>query len=357
MESKQFKNIYRILCGIVIIIAALSFSGCIDGELDVSRLMEKPMEYTMPVGKHIEDRFWADDPDLMAQYTEYYIDIDPTYGEKLRISQVELLPQLIMEAYSDPDNIVEYDFKEKFQNKVTVYSDSNQKALELELASDGTIYARLDKDSPVFRFPEYVYYAMEGALWQIGDQENDITETCNSLIMPLESWSPSMGSTMLELRMDHDIKTMLYLMYGYADAVFVNYNIYSTLDLDRQYKIYMLLSYEGYEYVDEVEEVDGEEITTHTFRPRYGEVIPVQMVYSWVEGNFWALTDMKFAEYDEYGRLTETKIRNILPYLDTQQALSDLDDTSQFEEAVQRQAIEYLSVIGKGDEVERVERK
>lgn len=346
MESKMKKNLKDMTVVLLILTLMFSMSGCIDGELDVSRLMEKPLEYTMPIAKHVEDRFWKDDPDLISDYAEYYIDVKPTYGEALRISQVEILPQLIMEAYKDPANIVDYDFKQKFKNKVIVFDDSNQQALELELASDGTIYARMDKDSPAFRFPEYVYYAMEGALWKIGDQNTDITETCNSLIEPMDEWSPSMGESLLELRLVHDIKTMLYLMYGYADAVFVNYKIYSTLDLDRQYKVYMLLAYEGYEYVDVIDEEDGS--VTHTFWPRYGEVIPVQLIYSWVEGNIWALTDMKFAEYSSYNRLTETKIRKILPYLDTQQALEDLEDTSSFEEELHRQAMEYLSIIGKG---------
>ena len=125
-------------------------------------------------------------------------------------------------------------------------------------------------------------------------------------------------------------------MYGYSDAVFVNYKIYSPLELDRQYKLYTLLAYEGYDYVDD------------TFWPRYGEVIPCQLVYSWVEGGFWALTDMKFAEYTSYNKFAEEDIRKILPFLDTQAAIEDLDDTSQFEEELERQAMEYLSSIGMG---------
>jgi len=356
MEIKYKSKIKNILSVLLILLITIPFSGCIDGELDVSRLMEKPLTYTMPIGKHVEDRFWGEEPQLMSEYTEYYIDINPTFGKKLRISQVEILPQLIMEAYKDKDNIVQYDFKQKFDNQITVYNDSNQKELELELASDGTIYARLDKDSPVLRFPEYVYYALEGALWYLGDENNkdsegnNYTETCSSLIEPLTKWSPSMGQSLIELRLEHDIKTMLYIMYGYSDAVFVNYKIYSTKDLDRQYKVYMLLSYEGYEYkYDEEEEKEK-------FWPRYGEVIPVQLVYSWVEGNLWAITDMKFATYNDYNKLTEDKIRKVLPFLDTQSALDDLDDTSLFKEDLERQAMEYLSSIGKGD-IEVDERK
>jgi len=315
-------------------------SSCIDGEIDVSRLMEKPLDYTIPHVKNVEERFWGDDPQVEADYTEYYIDISPVYGEKLRISQVEILPQLIMEAYNNPDNRVDYEFKQKFNNKITVYNDSNQKELEIELASDGTLFARLDKDSPVFRFPEYVYYSIEATLWNMGDADVDITETCNSLIEPLSDWSPSKGPEMIELRLDHDIKTMLYLMYGYADAVFISYTRYSTLDLDQQYKIYMLLSYGGYEYVENDEDI--------SFYPRYGEVVPVQLVYSWVEGGFWALTDMKFAEQASYNKYKEENIRKVLPFLDTQAALEDLKDTSTLEEEVKRQAMEYLSSIGKG---------
>ena len=356
MEIKPKKLFIYITVLALVFSMSISFAGCIDGELDVSRLMEKPLDYTIPIAKHIEDRFWGQQPLLDSDYTEYFIDINPTFGDSLRISQVEVLPQLIMEAYKDPENIVDYEFKQKFNNRITVYDDAAQEELELELASDGTIYARTDKNSPVFRFPEYVYYAIEGALWKIGDSETGVTETCNSLIEPLTDWSPSMGSEMVELRLDHDIKTMLYLMYGYSDAVFINYKIYSTLDLDRQYKLYMLLSYEGYEYVDEVYKEDGEEKVNHTFWPRYSEVTPVQLVYSWVEGNFWALTEMKFAEQASYNKFTETKIRKILPFLDTQQALENLEDTSSFEEELQRQALEYLSSIGKGY-IERVERK
>ena len=356
MERNYTKYLYKFVLILSVSALLISLSGCVDGEIDVSRLMEKPMEYTIPVGKHVEDRFWGTEPDLISDYAEYYIDINPAYGEKMRISQVEILPQLIMEAFKDSSNIVDYEFKEKFENKITVYNDANEKELILELASDGTIYAREDKNSPVFRFPEYVYYIIEGALWQIGDADVNFTETCNSLIQPLEKWSPSMGAAPIELRAEHDIKTMLYMMYGYTDAIFVNFKIYSTLSLDRQYKVYRLMSYEGYDYVDEVYEDDEGEHIRKTFWPRFGEVIPAQLVYSWVEGNFWTLTEIKFASYNEYGKLTETNIRKILPFLDTQSALQDLSDTSSFEEELERQAIEYLSSIGKGD-VERVDRK
>ena len=337
MERKCLKYLFKNIISVFILITiSAAFSGCIDGEIDVARLMEKPIDYSIPIVKNVEDRFWGADPDLTSEYAEFYIDIDPVYGEKIRISQVEILPQLIMEAYKNPDNIVEDEFRQKFGNRIIVYNDANQVEVELQLASDGTIYARKDKDSPVFRFPEYVYYAIEGMLWKIGDSDTDITETCNSLIMPLEDWSPSMGSDILELRLNHDIQTMLFLMYGYSDAVFVNYKIYSTLELDRQYKLYTLLSYEGYDYVDD------------TFWPRYGEVIPCQLIYSWVEGGFWALTDMKFADYTSYNKFAEEDIRKILPFLDTQAALEDLKDTTKFEEELERQAKEYLSSIGKG---------
>lgn len=356
MESKHYKIYIKIIAVLLILPLSLPFAGCIDGELDVSRLMEKPLDYSIPIVKNVEERFWGTQPDINSDFTEYYVDIRPTFGESLRISQVEILPQLIMEAYNDPDNIVEYDFKQSFGNRITVFDDTNQEALEIQLASDGTIYARLNKNSPVFRFPEYVYYVIEGALWKIGDSETDITDTCNSLIDPLQNWSPSMGPEMVELRIEHDIKTMLYLMYGYSDAVFVNYKIYSNLDLDRQYKLYMLLSYEGYDYIDVYN--DAGEFVKTTFWPRYGEVIPVQMVYSWVEGNLWSLTEMKFADYanTSYNNFKEADVRSILPFLDTQEALVDLDDTSIFEDELERQAMEYLSDIGKGY-VQVVDRK
>ncbi len=337
MEYKNKKiQIKKSVFILLVLVVSSVFSGCLDGQIDVSRLMEKPMDYTIPIVKNVEDRFWGEDPDLVSDYAEYYIDIDPAYGEKLRISQVEILPQLIMEAYKNADNIVDDEFKQKFTNKITVYNDSNQVELELEVTSDGTIYAREDKNSPVFRFPEYVYYAIEGSLWKIGDADADITETCNSLISPLSDWSPSMGPDLLELRLDHDIKTMLYMMYGYSDAVFVSCKIYSTLELDRQYKLYTLIAYEGYDYVDD------------TFWPRYGEVTPCQLIYSWVEGEFWALTEMKFADETSYNNFAEEDIRKILPFLDTQKALEDLKDITTFEDELERQALEYLSDIGKG---------
>ena len=344
MDFKRYKIIKNIILTIMIFSVSLSFGGCIDGELDVSRLMEKPLEYTMPIGKSVEERFIGTEPAIMSEYAEYYVDIHPVYGKSVRISQLPIIPQLIMEAYKNKATIVKYEFKEKFRNTIFVYDDSNEKILELELASDGTIYAREDKDSPVFRFPEYVYYAIEGILWNMGDAEVNETETCNSLINPLEDWSPSMGSEQIELRLEHDLKTMLYIMYGYSDALFLTYETYSTLELDRQYKIYMLLAYEGYDYKDD------------TFWPRYGEVIPCQLIYSWVEGNIWTLTDIKFAAYNNYGQLPEEYIRKVLPFLDTQQALADLQDTKKYEEELERQAMEYLSDIGKGD-IEVVDRK
>ena len=139
MELKNRKNIIKILIVLSILLSVFSMSSCIDGELDVSRLMEKPLDYSIPVGKNISKKFLGEEPELMSEYAEYYVDIDPVYGEKLRISQIQLLPQLIMEAYKDSSNVVEADFKDKFQNKITVYNDSNEEELEVLLASDGTI--------------------------------------------------------------------------------------------------------------------------------------------------------------------------------------------------------------------------
>ncbi|MEX1377066.1 MAG: hypothetical protein AB1Z23_06250 [Eubacteriales bacterium] len=344
MEFKLYKNIKTLVLIIMIFSVSLSFSGCIDGELDVSRLMEKPLEYNMPIGKNVEERFLGTEPTIINDYAGYYVDVHPVYGQSVRISQLPLIPQMIMEAYNNNSTKVNYQFKEKFRNSLTVYNDIHEKVLELELSSDGTIYARKDKKSPVFRFPEYVYYAIEGILWNMGDAAVNKTETCNSLIEPLADWSPSMGPELIELRLEHDVKTMLYIMYGYSDALFITYETYSTLALDRQYKIYMLLAYEGYDFVED------------TFWPRYGEVIPVQLIYSWVEGNIWTLTEIKFASYNKYGKMPQENIRKILPFLDTQKALAALEDTTKYEEELERQAMEYLSDIGKGN-IKVVDRK
>lgn len=344
MQKRFSRKIKYITLILVITILLVSISGCVDGKIDVSKLMEKPIEYVMPVVKHVDANTWKADPDVLPEYEGYYMDVNPIFGDKLRITQVEILPQLIMQAYNDKSNVINYEFKQRFKNEIIIYNADNEIMLELEIASDGSIFARTDKKSAVIRLPEYVYFALEGCLWKMGDAESEMSDTACSLIEPLSEWAPSMGESAIELRLAHDVKTMLYLMYGYSESIFVNYKIYSTLELDRQYKIYMLLSYEGYEYVDD------------TFWPRYREIIPTQLIYSWVEGDFWSLSEMKFAAYNEKNKLTETKIRKILPYLDTKSALEDLADTISFEEELQRQALEYLTTIGKGD-IRREERK
>lgn len=329
------KKLIKITNIIIIVIISLFLTSCLDGDIDVARLMEEPLEYSMPLGKCITEDIYGVLPEILPEYIGMYIEVNPVYGTKLRISNVEILPQMIMQAYNNPDNYVDIDFKNKFENQIKIYTYDDHEVLTLLIASDEGLYAREDKNSPVFRLPEYIYYIIESCLWQMGDEEVNMTETACSLVEPLSDWSVSDGTAKLELRIPHDVKTVLYAMYGNTEVIFVNYKIYSFVELTQQVKLYMLLSYEGY---DETE--DG-------FYLRYREVIPIQMLYSWVEGGFWALTEIKFTDYEE-GKLTDTNVRKILPYQDTKTALEDLSDISTISLELRRQAMVYLSKTNRG---------
>ncbi len=189
--------------------------------------MEKPLEYTVPRVKSIDEDKWGADPEVMPKYEGYYIDINPIQGDKLRLVDLEILPQIIMEAYNDRDNVIDEDFKQDFDNTFRIFNAEDELVLHAEVASDGTLYARKDKDSPVFRLPDYAYYAIEACLWNMGDPQwnvgnpdGELSETACSLRPPLADWAPSMGTGGIELRLEHDIKTLIYQMYGYSEDVF-----------------------------------------------------------------------------------------------------------------------------------------
>ena len=221
------KTILKITSFILIIIIALSFTACLK-DFDVSRLIDDPISYEPPEIYEYEEKMFP--PEAMNEYKDAYIDINPIFGERLRIKGMDYVAQQIMEASKNPDRIVEIEPSRRgYKNIVDIYSANDTLLGSFELASDFMLYARKDKNSPLFLVPEYAYYTIENALLQFGF----------SLVEPMQNWTriEPLGDERaeyeqkeLELRFAHDIKTIIVQKYGLSEAYFLNYYIYTTAE-------------------------------------------------------------------------------------------------------------------------------
>lgn len=321
------KRLLGIILAVVISVAAMT--GC--GNIDVSKLVEKPIDYKRP--PYAEDAEKVYCPLPLEDLKGMYIDVSPVVGNPVRLSGMEYVAQIILNAAADSRAYLEEDFKGSFHNTVTVYSKDDKELLKIMMASDETLYARQNADSPIFRVPQYAYYAIEASLWQVG----------GSLAKPMDKWKPKESMSQMELHLPHDIKTMIHQIHGYSDAYFVNFKIYST-KVDKQYiKIYALVGYGG--YAVEMDEKPK-------FALKFHDVTPVQFIYTWVNGESWRLTKFKLPPVTDEQRakpnfsLQEGHVRSILPFKDTQTAMIDLGDTSDIMLEIHRQALNYLRENG-----------
>lgn len=310
---------------------AMMITSC--GNIDVSKLVEAPIDYKRPPFDEDSKKVFCPAP--LDGYLGSYIDVTPVVGDRVRLNGMEYAVQIILNAAADSRAYVQEDFKGSFNNTLTIYDKDDKQMLNILVSSDETLYARQDKDSPIFRVPQYAYYAIEASLWQVG----------GSLVNPLDKWKPDAEGSMtqLELHLPHDIKTMLHQIHGYSDGYFVNCKVYST-NVQKQYvKVYALIGYGGYAM-----EMDDKVV----FAMQFHDVTPVQLVYTWVNGESWRLTKFKLPQYDKTkpgAKLKEANVRAILPFKDTQFAMQDLGDTSDVILEIHRQAMDYLRENGFND--------
>ncbi len=355
MKKLAIKIMSVFLCAAI----AVSFSGCLK-DIDVSRLVEEPTKFKPPEVSDWEEKNFPEEP--AYQYQGAYMDITPVFGDKIRVKGMEYAIQQIMEAYNNPNRVVnEEPSKRGYKNLIKIYDRQDQLISSFQLSSDFLLYARADKNAPLFLFPEYAYYMLEYAMWQEG----------SSLVPPLQDWEriPPNGDEratykeeMLELRLSHDIKTILVQKYGLSEAYFLNYEIYTTAEYssskDLSVRVYALVGYAGYSMDEQEEEISEEdeakEATNATptilFTQDYHFEKAVRFVYSFVDAKYFRLTEYKEpAEYDdEHPSSLESRIRAIFPYEFMEKVMPALDDTSGILLDIHRQALDYLRVSGQG---------
>lgn len=358
INSKNF----AILLGCIAII--ISFSGCLKN-FDVATLVEEPTAYEVP-----EILEWSEKthpPEVLPEYEGAYIDVNPVFGEKVRIKGMEYIAQLILQASKNPDRIVDIETSRRgYDNKILIYNAQDELLGDFEISSEYMVYARLDKDSPLFLLPEYAYYTLENCLLQIG----------SSLVEPLENWTrheqpgderAQYDEQILELRLAHDIKTVLVEKYGLSEAYFLNYNIYTTAEYSTTkiatVRVYAFIGYAAYstyegercevhlESTDEAEILACEECKPKFFAPDYHIETAAKMVYTFTDQKYYRLTEYSEpAAYNkEYPSSLESRIRAIFPFEYMKGVMKAIDDTSNIHLDIHRQALDYLRVSGQGD--------
>ena len=352
------KIIIKITSIFVCMAFIISFSGCIRN-IDVSRLVEEPIPFKAP--EVTDSEMKISPPEAENQYQGAYIDISPVFGDSVRITGLDYAIQLIFEAYNNPNLLVnEEPSKRGYKNSIKIYNRKDQLLGSFEISSDFLQYARADKNSPLFLMPEYSYYMIEYALWKAGA----------SLVPPMEDWEriepvgderAEYNVGMLELRLEHDVKTILVQKYGYSEAYFLNYDIYSTAEYssnkELSVRVYVLVGYAGYSKYEEVftvEEIEqGLNVDPKTlFSPdSYRSEKAARLVYTFVDSRYFRMTSYtENAEYDkEFPSTLESRVRAIFPYEDMKKVMETLNDVSEIRLDLHRQALDYLRISGQGD--------
>ncbi len=346
---------------VLVIAFVLSFSGCLKN-VDVSRLVEAPYPFKAPEAEDEEDKVIVPEADNL--YQDAYIDVTPAFGDKVRVKGIDYAIQLIFEAYTNPDKILNEEASRKgYKNNIKIYNRKDQLLGSFEISSDFLLHARADKDSPLFLMPEYSYYMIEYALWKAG----------GSLVMPMREWEriepigderATYNINVLELRLEHDVKTILIQKYGYSEAYFMNYSIYRTAEYktdDRlMVRVYAFIGYAGYskhepeEKVGEDDEEEAEDVEPEVlFGMDYHHEKATRLIYTFVDGKYFRLTEYtEHAENDptsEYQPTLESRIRSIFPYEYLKKVLEEIKDPTEVLMDLKRQALDYLRLSNQGD--------
>ena len=358
----QMKNTaYKIASLIICAAIATSFSGCLRN-IDVSRLVEEPTPYKPPEIEASENKLYPEETD--DAYKGAYMDVTPVFGERVRIRGLEHVIQMIIEAYNNPDRLVDEEpSKRGYKNHIRIYNRQDQVLGDFDISSDFLLYARADKDSPLFLLPEYAYYTLEYALWQVDEGGASLVEQLETWerIKPMGDERATYKTDVLELRLAHDIKTVLVQKYGMSEAYFINYEIYTTAEYASSevlnVRVYALLGYAGYSMMEEEKTAEEKEAETEEtepkiiFAPNFDIVTPARIIYTFVDGKYYRMTEYREpAEYDEnYPSTEESRIRAIFPYEYMKEMMAALDNTSNIDLDIRRQALDYLRISGQGD--------
>ncbi len=344
------KLLSKIAYILVILTIIISHTGCLKN-FDVARLVEEPTQYEAPEIYDWEEKIH---PPFNLKYQDVYIDVKPAFGEKLRIKGMEYAAQLILEAAENPNRIINIEpSKRGYKNRIDIYNVKEELLGSYEISSDFMLYARIDKNSELFLMPEYAYYTIENCLLQIG----------SSLVEPLKNWTKKplgderteYDKAALELRLAHDLKTILVQKYGLSEAYFLNYNIYTIAEYASKrlltLRVYALVGYAGYSIIKESIDEKTDKIIPAVLAPDYHVETAARMVYTFVESKYYRLTEYNEpAKYNkEYPSSLESRIRNIFPFENMKDIMSALDDTSKIHLDIHRQALDYLRISGQGD--------
>ncbi len=353
------KAALKIISLMIVTASVMSFSGCLK-DIDVSRLVEEPFPFEAPEAEDWEEKIMP--PEAENLYQGAYIDVSPAFGDKVRIKGIDYAIQLIFEAYTNPDKILNEEASRKgYKNSIKIYNRKDQLLGAFEISSDFLLHARADKDSPLFLLPEYSYYMIEYALWKAG----------GSLVLPMEEWEriepigderATYDISTLELRLEHDIKTILIQRYGLSEAYFTNHTIYRTAEYktdDRlMVRVYAFMGYAGFsmheqeQKVDEDEDEDAEALPPEIlFGMDYHFEKAIRLIYTFVDGKYFRLTDYtEHAEYnDAYPSTLESRIRSIFPYEYTKKVLDEINNPAGVLLDLNRQALDYLRLSNQGD--------
>ena len=350
----------KIAAFFMIALFAASFSGCLR-KIDVSRLVEDPTEFEAPEILEVEDKNYPGE--VEDHLKGAYIDVYPVFGDSVHITGMEYVIQQIIDAYGDPGRIIDEEpSKLGYKNLIKIYNRQDQLLGRFEISSEFLLYARTDKNSSLFLLPEYAYYTIEYALWLRGA----------SLVEPLEDWErlPPLGDEratykeeMLDLRLAHDIKTVLVQKYGVSEAYFLYHHIYTTAEYASSdlltVRVYALVGYAGYSMKEEEKTVEQKEKEAKMENPPESKILfsqdyhvekAARIIYTFVDGKYYRMTDYdEEADYnEELPSSRESRIRAIFPYEYMKEVAAALEDISNIDLDRHRQALDYLRKSGPG---------
>ncbi len=303
----------------VLLCVALVLSGC--GSIDVTRLLDHEAPTRVP--EITLSTLARPVPEFSGPATRLRIyEGDTAVGD---VPDPAMANQLFWAAQDDSYLLTD-EAQCGFDRKVEILDDKDTVLAQIMVASDGCRYATR-ADGAVMMVPEYVYYGMECALWNVQ----------HSFTSRSFAYQPETDSdAVIEMRMQHEIPALLRQRYGYADGYFGQWELFGLEKEKDTVTVYAQLSYGLYTLTE-----------TSFTAVRQGHVA-LRLVYDWVDDNIWQLGSARFSDDSVEDSQIESAVRSVFPFEYTQRFMQGLKDTSALDDDVKLQAKEYLRQRGLG---------
>lgn len=304
---------------VFLVAVAVLLSGC--GKIDVTALLDREAPTRAPsVASSASARSAPEYAGPVVRLRVY--DGDHPVGD---LTDVNMANQLFSAAMDDA-YLLAQEPNAEFNRKVEMLDDKDTVLAQVTVAAGGLPYA-IRADGQIMMVPQYVYYGLESALWNV--QSSFYTRTFE--------FDPDKDSdAVIQMLMQYQIPPLIRQRFGYADGYFGQWEFFG-LEADKEHLIaYVQMCYATYTLQEEA------------FSPTRKGVVALRLTYDRVSGNTWQLGAAKFSEDGVDGDQVKSAVRSVLPFEYTQRYMQSVKDVSALEADVLMQAKEYLRLRGLG---------